>query len=55
VLFRSKSKDSFRELLASDKRLRSRFTGEELDGLFDLDEHFRKIDSIFKRTLGKRN
>jgi adenylosuccinate lyase len=50
-----RSKRSFRDLLASDKRLRSRFTREELDALFDLDAHFRKIDSIFKRTLGRRN
>ena len=46
--------ESFRELLASDKRLRSRFAKEEIDGLFDLDAHFRKIDFIFKRTLGRR-
>jgi len=48
-----KSGESFRELLASDKRLRSRFAKEEIDGLFDLDAHFRKIDFIFKRTLGR--
>ena len=46
---------SFRALLAGDKRLRSRFTKGEIDALFDLAAHFRKIDFIFKRTLGKRN
>ena len=49
-----KSMHSFRELLASDKRLRSRFAKEEIDALFDLDGHFKKIDFIFKRTLGRR-
>ena len=44
---------SFRELLAEDRRLRRRFSGEEIDALFDLEEHFRRIDSIFKRTLSK--
>ena len=44
---------SFRELLAADRRLRSRFSGEEIAALFDLDEHFKKIDFIFRRTLAK--
>jgi len=44
---------SFRELLAEDRRLRRRFSGEEIDALFDLEEHFKRIDSIFKRTLSK--
>jgi adenylosuccinate lyase len=48
------SKKSFRDLLVSDKRLRSRLAKEEIDDLFDLHEHFRKIDFIFKRTLGRR-
>ena len=49
-----KSGKSFRELLAGDKRLRSRFSGDEIAALFDLDEHFRRIDYMFKRTLAKR-
>ena len=49
-----KSGKSFRELLAADKRLRSRFSGDEIAALFDLDEHFRRIDYMFKRTLAKR-
>ncbi len=46
---------SFRDLLAADARLRTRFPKGDLDALFDLDAHFRKIDFIFKRTLGRRN
>jgi adenylosuccinate lyase len=46
---------SFRELLAGDPRLAARFTRDEIDRLFDLDAHFRKIDGIFERTLGRRN
>ncbi len=45
---------SFRELLAADRRLRHRLPEEEIAALFDLDEHFKRIDSIFKRTLAKR-
>jgi len=46
--------ESFRELLAADRRLASRFSGGEIDALFDLDEHFKRIDFIFQRTLAKR-
>jgi adenylosuccinate lyase len=46
---------SFQGLLAADARLRTRFPKGEIDALFDLDEHFKKIDFIFKRTLGRRN
>jgi adenylosuccinate lyase len=49
-----RSGKSFRELLAADRRLRSRFSGDEITALFDLDEHFRRIDYMFKRTLAKR-
>jgi adenylosuccinate lyase len=45
---------SFRELLAADRRLRSRFTRGEIDALFDLEGHLKKIDTIFKRTLGRK-
>jgi len=44
---------SFRELVAADARLRRRFSAAEIDALFDLDEHFKRIDAIFKRTLTK--
>ncbi len=47
--------ESFRELLAADARLRDRFSKKEIDALFDLDAHFKSIDFIFKRTLGRRN
>jgi adenylosuccinate lyase len=45
--------ESFRELLAADARLRARFSKKEIDALFDLDAHFKSIDFIFKRTLGR--
>jgi adenylosuccinate lyase len=41
---------SFRELLRVDPRMR-RFPAAEIDALFDLKEHFKRIDRIFKRTL----
>jgi adenylosuccinate lyase len=44
---------SFRELLAADRRLRRRFEPGEIEGLFDLEAHFKKIDFLFKRTLGR--
>jgi len=45
---------SFRELLAADKRLRGRISSKEINALFGLDElFFKKVDSIFERTLGK--
>jgi adenylosuccinate lyase len=49
-----RSGKSFRELLSADERLRSRFSGNEIAALFDLDEHFRRIDYVFKRTLTMR-
>jgi len=49
-----RSGKSFLEWLAGDKRLRSRFSGDEIAALFDLDEHFRRIDYMFKRTLATR-
>ncbi len=48
------SASSFRELLARDRRLRDRLEPGEIEGLFDLEGHFAKIDSIFERTLGAR-
>jgi adenylosuccinate lyase len=45
--------ESFRDLLSADARLRERFTKREIDALFDLDAHFKSIDFIFKRTLGR--
>jgi adenylosuccinate lyase len=50
-----KGERSFRELLAADRRLAKRFSKAEIDALFDLHAHFRKIDFIFKRTLARRN
>jgi adenylosuccinate lyase len=44
---------SFRDTLPADARISARFSKEEIDALFDLDAHFRSIDFIFKRTLGR--
>jgi adenylosuccinate lyase len=45
---------SFREHLAADRKLRKICSEQELDQAFDLDNHFSRIDHIFKRTLGKK-
>jgi len=47
------TEESFRDLLAADARLRARFSKKEIDAFFDLDAHFKSIDFIFKRTLGR--
>ena len=40
---------SFRDLLLGDKRVTSLVSGEELDDVFDLQNHFRDIDRKFKK------
>mgnify|MGYP006280711833 CR=1 FL=1 len=45
---------SFKQLLSEDKKLRKVCSEEDLDRVFDLQNHFRRIDYIFKRTLGKK-
>ncbi len=49
----SRTGRSFRELLAADPRLRGGLGDEEIDSLFDLDAHFKKIDMLFKRALDR--
>jgi adenylosuccinate lyase len=49
-----KSRASFRDLLSADREVRSRFSRDEIAALFDLDEHFKRIDALFARTLAKR-
>ena len=44
---------SFRDLLSRDARVRSLMSAEEIEALFDLGAHFKKIDFIFKRTLAR--
>ncbi|MFO7916157.1 MAG: adenylosuccinate lyase [Candidatus Krumholzibacteriales bacterium] len=48
------SDKSFKQLLADDRKLREVCSEEELERVFDLQNHFRRIDYIFKRTLGKK-
>jgi adenylosuccinate lyase len=45
---------SFKELLAADQRVARISSAEELDEVFDLDTHLRKIDFIFNRVLSRR-
>lgn len=45
---------SFKQLLSEDKKLRKVCSEKDLDRVFDLQNHFRRIDYIFKRTLGQK-
>jgi adenylosuccinate lyase len=38
--------------LKADPQVTSRLSNDELEGLFDLDYHFRRIDVIFDRVFG---
>ncbi|MCD6379516.1 adenylosuccinate lyase [bacterium] len=44
---------AFKELLALDKGLTKVCSGEEIDKAFNLDNHLKNIDHIFKRVLKK--
>ncbi len=46
--------ESFKELLAADRRVARACSGAELDDVFDLDYHLRKVDFIFSRVLTRR-
>jgi adenylosuccinate lyase len=41
-----------RDLLGADPEVASRLTPAQLDGLFQLDHHFRQIDHLFERVFG---
>jgi adenylosuccinate lyase len=43
----------FLEFLKSDADVRPRLTDEELGELFDLDYHFKHVDTIFRRVFGE--
>ncbi len=43
---------SYLEKLKSDEDVSAHLTGKELDALFDLDQHFQHVDTIFKRVFG---
>jgi adenylosuccinate lyase len=50
-VWESDSELSLLELLRADDEVTSRLTNEELEALFDLDYHFRRIDAIFNRVF----
>ena len=41
---------SFKELLMADPEIQEHFSADELDQIFDLEFHFRAVDSIFQRV-----
>jgi adenylosuccinate lyase len=43
---------SLLELLKGDPEVTSRLSADELEGLFDLGYHFKRIDTIFERVFG---
>jgi len=43
---------SYLDKLKADKDVSAHLTDQELDALFDLDQHFRHVDTIFKRVFG---
>jgi adenylosuccinate lyase len=38
--------------LKSDDDIGAYLTDQELDALFDLDQHFKHVDTIFERVFG---
>lgn len=48
------SEKSFKEHLSEDRRFREVCSAEELEEAFDMDNHLKSIDYIFRRTLGKK-
>jgi adenylosuccinate lyase len=43
---------SLRDLLKADGEVTARLSGAEIDALFDLDHHFKHVDTIFARVFG---
>ena len=43
---------SYLDKLKSDEDVNAHLTDQELDALFDLDQHFQHVDTIFKRVFG---
>ena len=41
------------DLLKADSEVTARLSGTQLEKLFDLDYHFKRIDAIFERVFGK--
>jgi len=48
-----KGEGDFRSLLAADKDVRKHLSAAELEENFDLDYHFKHVDTIFERVFGK--
>ena len=42
----------FLSLLKADKDVRAKLSDQELEAIFDLDHHFKHVDTIFKRVFG---
>ena len=42
----------FLALLKADKDVRAKLSDKELEANFDLDYHFKHVDTIFKRVFG---
>jgi adenylosuccinate lyase len=42
----------FLSLLKADKDVRAKLSDKELEASFDLDHHFKHVDTIFKRVFG---
>src|SRR5262245_61729400 len=47
-----KGEGDFRSLLAADKDVRQHLSAAELEEKFDLDYHFKHVDTIFERGFG---
>ena len=41
------------ELLQKDEDVMAKLTKEQLEDLFDLDYHFKQVDTIFERVFGR--
>jgi len=46
------SESDFLALLKADKDVRAKLSDKELEANFDLDHHFRHVDTVFKRVFG---
>ena len=42
----------FLSFLKGDKDVRTKLTDKEIEANFNLDHHFRHVDTIFKRVFG---
>jgi adenylosuccinate lyase len=48
-----KKEGPLNELLKGDADVSARLTATEIDSLFDLEYHFKHVDTIFARVFGK--